>query len=262
MKPFDGAAAAAVGMAAGLIGLGVLSLVFGDFAAVWQPVPHAWPGRPVTPVLSGLLLLAAGAMMLWPRSRAWGAGLAAAFIGLWVLALHLPHAAARPLVWGSWQAVCESLAMATGAFVAMRQAQGQGARPAVYVMGACFIVFGVSHFVYAKFTASMVPAWLPAHMALTWLTGGVHAATGLALLIGVRRRWAALVEAAMMSSFVLLVNVPRAVAMPADHTEVFGAPISIILCAAAWILATSAALSSAYPGEGRDPDREALGRAG
>jgi uncharacterized membrane protein len=242
MRRFDGAAAAAIAMAVGLIGVSLLSLLLGDFAAVWQPVPAAWPGRPATPILSALILLAAGGMMLLPRTRALGAGLAAGFIGLWALVLHLPNAAARPLVWISWNAVAESTAMATGAFVAMRQAQGREARAAVYVMGACYVVFGISHFVYAKFTAAMVPAWLPARLQLAWLTGAIHGLTGFALIVGFRRRWAATVEAAMMTSFVLLVNVPRALAMPGDHTEAFGAPISLTLCAAAWILATSKAV--------------------
>jgi len=243
MGRIDGAAAAAMLMALALVALGALTLMLGDFAAVWQPVPAAWPGRPVTPILSGLILLAAGGMVLVPRTRAWGAGLAAGFIGLWVLALHLPHALAKPLVWGSWNPVAESAAMATGAFVAMRQAQGRSARAAVYVMGACFVVFGISHFVYAKFTAAMVPAWLPARLQLAWLTGAIHCATGVALLIGFRRRWAAAIEAAMMAAFVLLVNGPRALAMPGNHVEAFGAPIALLLTSAALVLATSSAVA-------------------
>jgi len=242
MRRFDGAAVAAVAMGLGLIGVGALSLALRDFAAVWQPVPASWPGRPATPMVSALILLAAGAMMLFPRTRAWGAGLAAGFLGLWALALHLPRAVAHPAAWVSWNALAESTAMATGAFVALRQAQGREARAAVYLIGVCCVVFGVSHFVYAKFTAAMVPAWLPARLQFAWLTGAVHALTGVALVLGVRRRWAAGVEAAMMTSFFLLVNLPGALAAPGDHTQAFGAPIALTLSAAVWVLATSRAV--------------------
>jgi uncharacterized membrane protein len=232
---------AAIGMAAGLSGLGLLSVLYRDFAEVWEPVPKSWPAYSTSATVSGLILLAAGVMMAMRRTRAWGAALAAVMFGLWVLALHLPHALAKPTVVGSWQAVCESLAMATGAFIASRDPKGAEGRIAVTVMGVCFVIFGVSHFVYAKFTTAMVPAWLPARTDLTYLTGAVHSLTGLAIIAGFRRRWAAGIEALMMTSFVLLVHIPRVAAAPHDRMEITGLFIAITLSSAAWILASSRA---------------------
>ena len=37
------ALAAAIGMAAGLCGLGALSLIYQDYALQWEPVPASWP---------------------------------------------------------------------------------------------------------------------------------------------------------------------------------------------------------------------------
>jgi uncharacterized membrane protein len=237
------AEAAALGMAVGLIGVGALSLIFQDFAEVWQPAPKSFPAYGASAVVSGAILVAAGAMLAVRATRAWGAALAAAFLGLWVLGLHLPNALAKPAMVASWQAVCESLAMTTGAFIVWRQARGlgadRGARIAVTVMGVCFVVFGVSHFVYAKFTTAMVPPFLPFRPQLTLLTGAVHVLTGLALIAGVRRRWAAALEALMMSFFVLLVHIPRVAAAPHDRMELTSLFIATTLTSAAWILATS-----------------------
>jgi uncharacterized membrane protein len=239
----DFAELAALGMAVGLTGLGALSIVYQDFAEVWQPVPKSFPAYSASAVVSGLILVAAGVMLAMRRTRAWGAALAAAFLGLWVLGLHLPNAVAKPMVVGSWQAVGESLAMATGAFIAWRQTQARGpdrlSQAAMLVMGACFVVFGASHFVYAQFTTSMVPAFLPFRGGLTYLTGAIHAGTGLCLLAGFRRRCAAIVEALMMSSFVVLVHIPRAVGAPHDRMETTGLFIATTLTSAAWILAAS-----------------------
>ncbi len=235
--------AAAIGMAAGLCGLGLLSLLYQDFAEVWQPAPKSWPAYSTWASVSGLIVLAAGLMMAIRRTRFWGATLAAAFIGLWVLVLHLPHALAKPTVWVSWQAVCESLAMATGAFIASREAKGSAGRISVTVMGVCFVVFGVSHFFYSKFTTDMVPAWLPMRLDLTYLTGAIHVLTGLALIVGVQRRWAATAEALMMGSFVLLVHIPRVAAAPHDRMELTELFIAITLSSAAWILAGSRAVA-------------------
>jgi uncharacterized membrane protein len=230
-------------MAAGLVGVGALSLIFQDFAEVWQPVPKSFPAYGASAVVSGVILVAAGGMMAVRWTRAWGAALAATFIGLWVLGLHLPNALARPAMVANWQAVCESLAMATGAFLAWRQARGRGgdatARIAVTVMGVCFVVFGVSHFVYARFTTAMVPPFLPFRPQLTLLTGGVHVLAGLAVIAGLRRRWAAAAEALMMTSFVLLVHIPRVAAAPHDRMELTSLFIATTLTSAVWILATS-----------------------
>lgn len=242
----DLAAWAALGMALGLCGLGLLSVFFRDFAMAWQPVPASLPHRPSWATASGLVLLASGVMLAVRRTRTWGAGLAAAFIFLWAAVLHLPAALAKPLALGAWQSVCEPLAIATGAFLASREAKAGGGegRIAAAVMGICFLVFGASHFVYARFTTAMVPAWLPDRLQLTYLTGAIHVLAGLALIFGVRRRWAAVVEALMMTAFVLLVHVPRVAARPADRMEHTGLFITIALTSAVWILAGSRAAAT------------------
>jgi uncharacterized membrane protein YphA (DoxX/SURF4 family) len=236
---------AAIGMAVGLAGLGLLSLFYRDFAEVWQPAPAGWPHRAMLATASGLILLGSGVMLLVRGTRPWGAALAAVFIGLWVVVLHLPPALAKPLALSGWQAVSESLAMAAGAFLLSREGKAGGPeRIAVTAMGVCFVVFGLSHFVYANFTTSMVPAWLPARLQLTYLTGAVHVLTGLAVVFGVRRNWAAALEALMMTSFVLLVHIPRVAAHPGDRMESTGLFIAIILSSAAWTLATSRAAAT------------------
>jgi uncharacterized membrane protein len=242
-RRIDVGALAAIGMAIGLCGVGALSLVHRDFALVWEPVPASLRHRSAWALASGLILVASGVMMLFRRTRPWGAALAAAFLGLWVVALHLPTALAKPLVVGNWQAVCESLAMATGAFFAIREPKGAAGRVAIVVMGVCYVVFGVSHFAYAKFTTAMVPPFLPMRPQLTYLTGAIHLLTGLAIVSGVRRRWAAIAEAAMMSSFVLLVHIPRVAAHPHDRMEQTALFIAITLTSAAWILAISRAIA-------------------
>jgi len=247
MKRPDFATFAALGMAVGLIGLGVLSILAHDFAFQWEPVPKTWPAREVLGMVSGLILLAAGGLLLPPRTRAWGALIAAVFIGLWVIVLHLPRALSKPIDFASWNAVSEALVMASGAFVAFRELRGQSARIAIWAMGACYVVFGCTHFQYAAFTATMIPAWLPMRVGLAYFTGAIHALSGLALLLGVRRRWAAAIEAAMMTSFVLLVHIPRVAAKPGDRFELTMLFIAVTLSSAAWILASSRAVA----GQGR-----------
>jgi uncharacterized membrane protein len=110
------------------------------------------------------------------------------------------------------------------------------------LFGAACLVFGVSHFLYADFTAQMVPAFLPFHLPLAYITGAGHFAAGLALISGVLSRLAAVCEAAMMSLFVVLVHIPMVVApIPADMTQLFWTMLCVAcaLSGAAWLLAAS-----------------------
>jgi uncharacterized membrane protein len=249
MSRIEGKTVAAIGMAIGLCGLGVLSLAYQDFALQGEPVPKSLPGHDALGAASGALLLAAGLMLLSPRTRAWGLMVAATFLAFWALVLHLPLTLPKPLEVGGWNGVAEPLAMAGGAFIAGRELKGRSPRWAVYVMAACFVTFGLAHFAYARFTASMIPDWLPLRVPLAYFTGAIHAGTGLAVLVGVRRRWAASIEALMMSSFVLLVHVPRVAAHPTVRLELTMLFIAITLSSAVWLFATS---QSVRPGSVRD----------
>lgn len=244
-----GRTAAAMGLGVGLIGLGALSVLYRDLSLQWEPVPRDLPAREILGVASGLILMAAGGLLMLRRTRVWGALIAAAFIGLWVVVLHLPVALAHPGNLAGWLGIGETLAMTVAAFVLFREQRTDGenrdrlAHAAVPVFAATLIVFGASHFVFADFTASMIPAWLPLRLQLAYLTGAIHVATGLGMLVGGRWRWvAAATEAAMMTSFVLLVHIPRVAAHPTDRLELTLLSVAIILSSSAWTMAASRAV--------------------
>ena len=235
-------AVAAMGLAVGLIGLGVLSLIHRDFTLQWEPVPAGVGDRAMLALGSGAILAIAGLLLLIARTRAWGALLAGLFIGFWVLGLHVPRVFAKPSDLTIWLGLAECLAMSTGALLLFR-GKGDGfGQTCVILFGLACLIFGASHFAYAQFTASMIPTWLPRRLELAYLTGAIHILTGLALLIGRWRRWAAGIEAAMMTSFVFLVHAPRVFAHPTDRTELTLLFVAITLSSAAWSVAASNAV--------------------
>jgi uncharacterized membrane protein YphA (DoxX/SURF4 family) len=236
--------AAAIAMGLAFLAIGALSIAYRDFAMNWQPYPEGLVGREHWGLTSGITAVVGGGLMAPARTRSLGGLVLAAFLGLWVLGLHLPRVAPNPLDVSKLNGLAESLAMTAGAFLIWRETRDATDRDAfaglaIRAFGLAGIVFGTAHFVHAEFTASMVPAWLPLRLELAYLTGAVHALTGLAMLVGYRQRTAAALEAAMMTSFVLLVHIPRIAADPGDRLELTMGCIAVALSSAAWSLAFS-----------------------
>ena len=83
--------------AIGLGCLGVITLIYGDFALVWQPVPTWMPAHQAVAYGSGIVLLVCGIGLLVPVLTGWAAILCFAYCLLWV-SLKVPPLFAKPLV--------------------------------------------------------------------------------------------------------------------------------------------------------------------
>ncbi len=238
--------------AGGLAGLGVLSLISGDFALVWQPVPAWVPWRESLARASGMLLLAGGMGMLVKRTAGRSALVMASYMLSWVLVLQVPRVAADPGNVGMWLGLSESTVLTTGGWMLFASLAGsadrsrmkfiagsRGARVARFLFGAACLVLGLSHFVYAAGTAGMVPAWLPERLGFAYLTGAGHFAAGLAILFAVLPRLAATMEAIMISLFVLLVHIPGVASAPGSRLQWTMLFVASALAGAVWSIARS-----------------------
>jgi uncharacterized membrane protein len=224
--------------AAGLAILGAMSLLSQDFGFQWQPVSPQLPDRAALATTTGVAEILIALALLVPASRTMAAVAAASLYAFWSL-LHAPDIVSHPTNVATWLGAGEPFAIAIAALglAFMRTMNAALFDICVRAFGAACIIFGASHFAYAEFTAAMVPKWLPQPLLLTYATGTLHAGCGLALLVGFRQFFAAVIEAAMMSSFVLLVHGPRVAAAPSNRFEWTMLCAALLLSASAWIIA-------------------------
>jgi uncharacterized membrane protein len=245
----------------GAMALGIIGLAFGDFALQWQPVPKDLPGHHALALLSGGLLLALGAGVIWSRTaRPASAALGLVYL-VWV-ALHGPEAVSAPARVASWLGLAETLSLAAGglALFAMsgKQPNARLRLASRLIYGLCPLVFGLSHFAYADFTSKMVPGWIPYPLFWAYATGTGHLAAGVAILFGVGSRPAATLLTAMMGCFVVMLHIPRVMAAPDSHLEWTMTAIALSLTGAAWALRQ--ALPPAEPSGALAFDRVGLDR--
>jgi len=204
-----------------------------------------------------LLLLAASGGICFSRTAipsTWAIG---TYLAAWVLA-RFYQVVVQPLGVASWYGFCEALAPWLAAcilFARLRSTvpgskppwpvDGRAIRAARVFFGLACAVFGLAHFAFAQYTATMVPRWLPGPLPIAYITGFAHLAAGMGLSVGFLPRLAVTLEASMMSLFGLLVWLPSLFARP---TPAWATPlqnqwseivVTLLLAASAWIVAAS-----------------------
>ena len=237
---------ARIAFALGIIGLGMLGVVYGDFASGWP----AWvPWRQALLYAAAGLMLLGGAGLLFTRTASVSVRMLLPYLLLWT-SLRIPALVMAPQIEVNWFAVGETAVLAAAAWVLfadlcaardgsiVRFASGErGQRVARTLFGLSLLAFGLSHFIYHRETVAFVPSWLPFRSGWAYLTGAGHMAAGLGVLLAIYPRLAATMEAAMLTVFTVLVWIPAVIAAPTSRNNWSELAISWAITAGALVVA-------------------------
>ncbi|MGI8770302.1 MAG: hypothetical protein ACR2JE_02590 [Acidobacteriaceae bacterium] len=228
------------------IALGLVGLVWGDFADVWQPVAASVPHRTALAYIVAVCLLAGGAAVQWRRTAQ--AGVLVLIILYFMSALlWVPRVVGFPRIFGTWAGLIEQFALVPAGLLiyaalapprtvwAIRTAQiGR------FLYGICVVSFGLAHFFYTSETASMVPKWIPPGQRFWALATGVaFLLAAISILSGIQAVLASRLLTAMLITFGALVWAPKLFAHPAVHMDWAGNAVNLTLIGAAWVVADS-----------------------
>ena len=241
--------------AAAVVGIGVFYLVNGDSSRMlqampqWIPLRSAWIGWIYG---SGVVMLASGAGLFFTRTAIAAGRVLLVYLLLSLLLLKIPILVKAPLVMVSWETFAESACLLSAAWMIFASparpesgtwpkfaAGASGVRLARVLFGLALFLFGLAHFGYLRYTASLVPAWLPWHTGWVCLTGAGYMAAGLGTIFRIYPRLAAVMTAAMMSLFQLLIWIPKVIAMPTVQDMWRELLTGWALAFAAWVIADS-----------------------
>jgi len=209
---------------AAAIALGVIGIVWSDFATNWQRVQQDVPHREALAYIAAVCELCGGAAIFWRRTARAGALtlviLYSVFVLLWV-----------PKIVGSPGVV---------AFLSLAKRDSLVARaPQVSrLFGICAISFALYHLFYLRGTASFVPKWIPPGQVFWAVATAVCflLAAG-AILSGILAGLASRLLTAMICGFEILVWVPQLFSAPHVHFSWAGNGIGLALAGAAWVIA-------------------------
>jgi uncharacterized membrane protein len=239
--------------ALGMIGLGTLALVYGDFALVWQPVAPWIPGRAALAYASGVIMLLGGVGLFFRVTTAWSIRILFPYLIVWSL-LKVPALLVAPKTEAVWLGFGELVVLMAGGWVLFAKLAGlregspltvftgeSGIHIARILFAVSLIPIGLSHLMYVRQTAELVPAWLPYQIGWAYLTGAGQIACGLGVLFSIFPRAAAGAEAGMISLFTLLVWAPAILAAPTARLPWTAFFISWAIASAAWTVAQNIA---------------------
>ena len=102
--------------AAAMIGLGIISLVYGNSAELWQPIPKTLPARAAVTCLCGLIEIATGIGLLLRSTVTLACRVLLPFMLLWLCLLKLPGLFLAPQLIVSWETFGETAVLSAGAW--------------------------------------------------------------------------------------------------------------------------------------------------
>ncbi|QNK03556.1 DoxX family membrane protein [Dyella telluris] len=239
-------------LAISMMTLGVLGLVYGDVAMVWQhlPIEHMPGARAIAYGFALIELIAGIGLLLRPWAKA-AAALLTVFLLAWAVLLKLPAVIAVPSMEATWLGLGEITVILAGAWVLFASQMGErgdwlghvtgqrGVRAARVLFALSLPMIGLSHFFYTKQTVELVPSWLPFPSAWAYLTGAGSIATCVAVLFGIVPRLACRLEALMLWIITLLVWAPAIISTSGDRLPITALTISAAIACGAWVVADS-----------------------
>ena len=171
----------------------------------------------------------------------------------WTCIRHVPLLITNFKDPGEWNSTGMAIAMAGGAFLVGDSFSRERSNDQIFfrsmtspslamsysgrlLFGIPMCVFGIQHFLYSDFIASLIPSWIPETLFWTYGTGAALIAAGCLIIVRIQIRWTATLLGTMLLHWLILVHFPKIIARPQDAYEWTSALQACALGASAFIL--------------------------
>ncbi|MEO6722644.1 MAG: hypothetical protein ABIN67_19900 [Ferruginibacter sp.] len=232
----------------GVAGIGFQQFIYSDFRPVLLPPWPLWMHASMLAYVTGGALVIAGICILLLKNIKEVSLLLGLLFLMMFLIFHVPYLLFinenSPRQLGLWTNPLKELALSGGAFVIagfFREEDIPSTSKSTFLSlleklipaGRIFfaltmIAFGIDHFLYAEFVATLVPSWIPGHTFWTYFAAVALIGSGVAIILKIKLELVGRLLALMLFLWFIMLHIPRAiVAPPSDNgneiTSVFQA---------------------------------------
>lgn len=229
---------------------GVQYLSYGRFVNGLPPVPPWALGGAVAANLTGALLVANGVCILVNAQVRLSAAVLGTFCFVCAATLHTMRLKLVIHQGGERTGALEALALGSAAWVLAASSPAgarvfQGWQPltkalgkvGIYLFAFSMLIFGVQHFMYAPYIATLIPAWIPAHLFLTYFTGAAFIAAAIAIASRIQARLGAALLGLMFLLWTVLLHAPRVLAHIHNKDELTSLFVALAMSGGSFIVA-------------------------
>ena len=238
--------------AIGIAAFGAQYLLYGHYLGGLPPVPPWAPGGSIGAYLTGVfLIVAAVAIAVQWNARLFAMLLGALFL-FCVVFFHLQHFSDVIHKGNDRTRALEPLALAAAAFVLAGTFSINSGKSSVWqifseisikyarlVFAFTLVIFGLQHFEYAAYLATLVPTWLPGHLLWIYLTAAGFIAAGACIALKILGRLAATLLGLMFFLWVVTLHAPRVYASLHNGDEWSSLFVALAIAGASFLVAAT-----------------------
>lgn len=211
-----------------IIAFGLEHFIFNNLLTALEPTTIQ-TGRIVLVYAIGLFLVTIGISMLMKKKANVAAIGFICLVVICLVCLHIPKIVSNPYNGGAWTVTAEILAMGSIALILFGifskdltlsdMVIKTCIRTGSIVFALTLTLFGVQHFIYADYVATLIPAWIPAALFWTYFFGVAFIVVAVSIVLKIKTTLTTMLLAVMFFLFVIVLHVPRVLAAPTVEPE-------------------------------------------
>lgn len=219
--------------------LGLQHIYYKHLNPALFPVSPNFIGFTFLAYTSGIIMMLCGIFIMINRWRYQAFLITGIIFLLSFLVIHLPILVVNLKNAMEWTIAFETLAIMSGAMLftvynenrtwEIIQKNDHGVNVSKMLFAFSMLVFGIQHFQYGDYVATLIPAWIPFRLFWAYFVGLCFIASAISLFLSIKVRLAMVLLGSMFFIWVIILHAPRVYHHILDSNEWSSMMIALLM---------------------------------